>query len=267
VEGRLVTAAVTLAVVVGALVSSMAAYALLGRKRDQDAEGKGAQFFLGFGDFLLHWFLWIVDPLVGISIRLGLTADFYNYAGLATGIASGIFVAYGSLSLGGWALAVCGVCDILDGRIARATGVASDYGDFIDSTFDRYVEAALFLGFAVYLKDAPYGPFLAGAALAASLVVSYARARGEVLGVLCTGGLMQRGERLAVVTLVCLVEPLLTGYLRWSPGTLSQWMLGFIAVTSAVTAVHRTWWIAARLRERASAAPRAGGEIGSSSAR
>jgi len=246
--GRPVAAALVLAVVVGALVSSMAVYALLGRKRDKDAEGKGAQFFLGFGDFLLHWFLWTVDPLVRVSLRLGLTADFYNYAGLLAGLASGVFIAFGFLSLGGWALGICGVCDILDGRIARATGVASNYGDFIDSTFDRYVEAAAFLGFALYLRATPYGPFLAGAALAASLIVSYARARGEVLGVLCTGGLMQRGERLVITTLVCLADPLLTGFLGWTPGGLIQWMLGFIAVTSTITAVHRTYWIAARLR-------------------
>jgi CDP-diacylglycerol---glycerol-3-phosphate 3-phosphatidyltransferase len=246
--GRPIVAAAVLASVLGAFVLSMALYALLGRKRDKDAEGKGAQFFLGFGDFFLHWFLWTIDPLVRASLRLGLTADFYNYAGLLAGLASGVFIALGSLSLGGWALAICGVCDILDGRIARATGVASNYGDFIDSTFDRYVEAAAFLGFALYLRDTRYGPFLAGAALAASLIVSYARARGEVLGVLCTGGLMQRGERLVITTLVCLADPLLNGFLRWTPGGLIQWMLAFIAVTSTITAVHRTYWIAARLR-------------------
>jgi phosphatidylinositol phosphate synthase len=240
--------AVVLAAVLGSFFVSMAVYALLGRKRDKDADGKGAQFFLGFGDLLLHWFLWTVDPMVRISVRLGLTADFYNYAGLAAGIASGVAIALGWLSVGGWALAVCGVCDILDGRIARATGVASNYGDFVDSTFDRFVEAALFLGFAFYLKGTDYGPFLAAAALGTSLIVSYARARGEVLGVLCTGGLMQRGERLVIITLVCLAAPLLGGFLGWVPGVLIEWMLGFIAVTSAFTAVHRTYWIAARLR-------------------
>jgi phosphatidylinositol phosphate synthase len=240
--------AIVLGLVLASFLASMAVYALLGRKRDKDADGKGAQFFLGFGDFVLHWFLWTVDPMVRISVRLGLTADFYNYAGLAAGVASGVAIAYGWLSVGGWALGVCGVCDILDGRIARATGVASNYGDFIDSTFDRFVEAALFLGFAFYLKGTDYGPFLAAAALGTSLIVSYARARGEVLGVLCTGGLMQRGERLVVITLVCLAAPLLGGFLGWAPGILIQWMLGFIAVTSAFTAIHRTHWIAARLR-------------------
>jgi CDP-diacylglycerol--glycerol-3-phosphate 3-phosphatidyltransferase len=234
--------------VFGAAFASMAVYALMGRKRDQDADGKGAQFFLGFGDFLLHWFLWAIDPSVRVSLRLGLTADFYNYAGLLLGLASGISIASGQLALGGWALALCGVCDILDGRIARAMGVASSYGDFIDSTFDRFVEAFVFLGFGFYLRETRYGQLLASGALATSLIVSYARARGEVLGVLCTGGLMQRGERLVLTTLVCLLDAPVTARMGWSEGRLVEWMLGFIAVTSAFTAAHRTYWIARRLR-------------------
>jgi len=164
--GRPIIAATVLASVLGALVASMALYALLGRKRDVDAEGKGAQFFLGFGDFFLHWFLWTVDPLVRVSLRLGLTADFYNYAGLFAGVGSGVFIALGLLSPGGWALAICGVCDILDGRIARATGVASRYGDFIDSTFDRFVEVFLFHGFGWFVRGTVAGPLLAAAFVA-----------------------------------------------------------------------------------------------------
>ena len=231
-----------------ACFASMGVYALLGRRRDRDADEKGAQLFLGFGDFLLHWFLWVIEPAVRVSLRLRLTPDFYNYAGLLLGLASGVLIGLGRLALGGWALALCGVCDILDGRIARVMGTASSYGDFIDSTFDRFVEAFVLLGFAVYLRATPYGSFLAAAALAASLIVSYARARGEVLGVLCTGGLMQRGERLVIMILVCLVDAPLSASLRLSEGSLVQGMLAFIAVTGSITAAHRTYWIAARLR-------------------
>jgi len=231
----------------GALVS-MVVYGLRGRARDADADGKGAQLFLGFGDFLLHWFLWAVDPAVGVSLRLRLTPDFYNFAGLVLGIVSGVLIAQGDLQLGGWAIALGGVCDILDGRIARLTGVASAYGDFIDSTLDRFVEAAVFLGFILYLRGSPQGPFLAAAALAGSLIVSYTRARGEVHGVNCSGGLMQRGERLVLTCLVCLVDPPLTSRLGWPAGTAVQWTLGLIAVTTLATAAHRTVWISRRLR-------------------
>ncbi len=245
-EGQLGLA--VLAVVLSGALLSMVVYAFRGRARDKDAEGKGAQLFLGKGDFLLHWFLWAVDPAVGVSLRLRLTPDFYNFAGLGLGIVSGVLIAQGDLQLGGWAIALGGVCDILDGRIARLTGVASAYGDFIDSTLDRFVEAAVFLGFIVFLRGSALGPFLAAAALAGSLIVSYARARGEVHGVNCSGGLMQRGERLVLTCLVCLVDPPLTSLLGWPAGSAVQWTLGLVAVTTLATAAHRTVWISRRLR-------------------
>jgi len=239
---------IVLGTVVAAALVSMGVYALSSRRPDADATGKGAQFFLGFGDFLLHWFLWAIDPLVGFSLRLGLTPDFYNFAGLVLGVVSGVFIARGDLPLGGWAIALGGVCDILDGRIARLTGVASAYGDFVDSTFDRFVEVFAFLGFVVFFRDREAGAFLAAAAMGGSLLVSYTRARGEALNVTCSGGLMHRGERLVITCLVCLVDPALSARLGRPVGTPAEWMLGLMAVTTFVTAAHRTIWISLRLR-------------------
>src|SRR5262249_7757062 len=74
---------------VGAGLFSMVPYALGGARRDADVQGKDAHFVGGGADFLLHWFMWLISPLVRVSLRLGLTPDFYNYAGLALGAASG----------------------------------------------------------------------------------------------------------------------------------------------------------------------------------
>jgi CDP-diacylglycerol--glycerol-3-phosphate 3-phosphatidyltransferase len=241
-------------IVLGILILSMAVYAVRGPKQDADQKKKSGQLFLGAGDFLLHWFMWAVDPLTRLSIRLGLTPDFYNYVGLALGVGSGFFIANGQLEAGGWAIALCGVADILDGRIARLTGVASDFGDFIDSTFDRYVEIAACLGFLVLLSDHPWGPFLAASAMAGSLVVSYTRARGEALGILCTGGLMQRGERMVLSCLGCLSDAGASRLLGWPRYTVILWILGTIGVTTLITASHRTVWIALRLKEKEEAA-------------
>lgn len=241
-------------IVLGSLFVSMAVYAIRGPKQDADQKKKSGQLFLGAGDFLLHWFMWAVDPITRLSIGLGLTPDFYNYAGLALGIGSGFFIANGQLEAGGWAIALCGVADILDGRIARLTGVASDFGDFIDSTFDRYVEIAACLGFLVLLADHPWGPFLAASAMAGSLVVSYTRARGEALGILCTGGLMQRGERMVLSCLACLSDAGFSRLFGWPRYSVILWTLGAIGVTTLITAVHRTVWIGLRLKEKERAA-------------
>ena len=241
---------IVLLAVLALAVASMLAFAVRGGARDADAERRGSRFLLGFGDFLVHWFMWVVTPVERLALRLGLGPDFFNLAGLGFGLASGLLIALGYLELGGWAIALGGVADIMDGRIARALGADSLYGKFIDSTLDRYVEVFAFLGFAVYLRGFAWGPFVVVAALAGSLLVSYTRARGESLGVLCKEGLMQRAERLVLMALVCLVDPWLTRRLGLPPGTALLWVLGLIAVATLATATHRTLWISARLKEK-----------------
>jgi CDP-diacylglycerol--glycerol-3-phosphate 3-phosphatidyltransferase len=238
----------SLLVVLALLLLSMAVYALRGMRRDADAESKNAQFLGGLADLVLHWFLWLVAPAATVSIRLGLTADFYNFAGLAFGAVAGLAVALGRLEVAGWALVLSGVCDILDGRIARATGATSRYGAFIDSLLDRYIELFFFVGFAFFARHTGPGGVAATLALGSSVLVSYARAMGESLGVECTGGLMQRGERLALLCLGSLADPAASAALGQPKGTLLTGVVFLIGATSLVTAVHRTVWIARRLR-------------------
>ena len=236
--------------VLAAAVLSLALYAVKGAPRDPDAGRRRTRFLLGAGDFLAHWLLWILSPLDRLSSRAGLGPDLYNLGGVLFGLASGVAIAAGRLELGAWAIALGGVCDIMDGRVARARRLASSYGAFIDSTLDRFVEVFIFLGFVVYLRAYAWGPLLAAAAITGSLLVSYARARGESVGVLCKEGLMQRAERLALTFCACLLERPLGGALGWPPGRLVLWTMALIAAGTFVTAVQRTLWIAARLRAR-----------------
>jgi CDP-diacylglycerol--glycerol-3-phosphate 3-phosphatidyltransferase len=226
----------------------MAAFALTGGRRDADAARKGSQFLLGVGDFLLHWFMWALGPVERLALRLGLTPDFFNFAGLASGALAGLLIARGELPAGGWAIALGGACDVLDGRIARARQLDSSYGKFIDSTLDRFVEVFVLFGFAVHLRGFEQGPLVVAAALAGSLLVSYTRARGESLGVLCKEGLMQRAERLVLTCLACLADPAFTAWRGLPSGTLAFWTLAVIAVGTLLTAAYRTFWIARRLR-------------------
>jgi CDP-diacylglycerol--glycerol-3-phosphate 3-phosphatidyltransferase len=229
---------------------SMAVYAVVGR-RDQDAERKGTQFLMGLGNFLVHWFMWAITPVERLSLALKVTPDFFNWLGLALGALSGVLFAMGRLGWGGIVILVGGVCDVMDGRIARAQGVASPYGAFIDSTFDRFVEVFAFLGLVFFLKDHQWGPLLAAAAITGSLLVSYTRARGESQGVLCKEGLMQRAERIALLVLAVLFDGPIVLSFGWDRGVFVQATLGLIAAGTFATAFHRTLWIGQRLRERA----------------
>jgi phosphatidylglycerophosphate synthase len=236
--------------IVAALVASMALYAAAGRKADPDATRKGTRFLLGVGDFLVHWFMWLITPLERASLGLGLGPTFFNFAGLASGAAAGLLLSQGRLELGGWAIALGGVCDILDGRIARALKAASPFGKFLDSTLDRFVEAFAFLGFVWYFADRPKAAFAAAAAICGSLLVSYAQARGESVNISGSGGLMQRAERLVLTCVACLFDRPVSAWMGQPTGTLLYGVLVLIAVGAFATAVYRTSWLARKLAGR-----------------
>jgi len=243
------TPSLVVLIVLGAAFASMPVFALAKRGRpDPDAAKKGSSFLLGVGDFLVHWLMWAIGPLERVLLHVGVGPDSMNAAGLGFGVVSGILIGLGQLEAGGFAIALAGVCDILDGRLARARGVASPYGKFVDATLDRFVETFAFLGFAVYFAERPYGPLVVAAGLGFSLLVSYAQARGETVSVSGSGGLMQRGERLTLQVLGCLFDPVLSRGLGQPEGTVLLWILVVTAVGAFATAVHRTAWIARRLR-------------------
>jgi len=107
----------------------------------------------------------------------------------------------------------------------------------------------LFVGMVVFFGSNQTGALLAIAALSGSMLVSYARARGESLGINCSGGLMQRGERLVLLCLLCLTDRVISARLQRPTGTALMAGAGLIAAASFYTAVYRTVWIARRLRD------------------
>ena len=238
-----------LIVALGLAVLSMAAFAALHRgRRDADAARKGSSFLLGAGDFLVHWFMWAIGPAERALAALGTTPDHMNAGGLVFGLLSGVAIgrAASSSAAGRSRSPACATSSTAGSP--RAQGVASPYGKFIDSTLDRFVETFAFLGFAVYFASRPWGPLVVAAGLGGSLLVSYAQARGETVDVSGSGGLMQRAERLVLTLLGCLFDPALCRALGQPEGTVLFWVLVVVAAGSLGTAVHRTVFIARRLR-------------------
>ncbi|MFC1661234.1 CDP-alcohol phosphatidyltransferase family protein, partial [Gemmatimonadota bacterium] len=140
-----------------------------------------------------------------------------------------------------------GMADVLDGRVARARGLASPRGAFLDSTLDRFAEVAVFAGLAVHFHGRPLVTLILALALGGSLLVSYTRARGESQGVVCKVGLMQRAERLLLLGFGGLLDPSVADWTGGPPGGLLTWVLALIAVGTVSTAIYRTVWISRRL--------------------
>ena len=227
---------------------SLGIFSLFNRGRDKDADAKSAQFMGRFGNAILQWwFFFVVSPLTRFSLAVGLTPNALSYIALAFGALAGVFFWLGWLEVGAWTIMLSGVWDMLDGRVARATGRTTRYGGFIDAVLDRYIEFFMFVGFAFFLRTTALGAFATAAALGGSLLVSYARAAGEAMGVDCTGGFMQRGERLALICLTCLTDRSTTAWLGLPFGTTVVWALLVVGLAGLGTSVYRTAWIAKRL--------------------
>jgi CDP-diacylglycerol--glycerol-3-phosphate 3-phosphatidyltransferase len=127
-------------------------------------------------------------------------------------VACGVVVGYGHARAGGLLLVAAGICDALDGQLARHTGRTSRFGAFLDSTIDRIDESAVLAGIAAWFlrTSVEHGPPLAVAtilALAGSLITSYARARAEGLGLECKVGAFERPERVVVTVVGLLAGP------------------------------------------------------------
>jgi CDP-diacylglycerol--glycerol-3-phosphate 3-phosphatidyltransferase len=215
------------------------------RERYERESGRRGSFVLG--SFVREWFYWFIRPLERVMLALGVAPLFLNLAGVAFGFAAGFAFAMGHLVLGGWGVLLGGVADMLDGLVARGRGLASRRGAFLDSTLDRFAEVGAFVGLAVYYRGSSAAVGVVVAALGFSLLVSYARARGESVGVLCRQGIMQRAERLLIVGFGGLLDPSITQWAGWGEGTLLLSAIGLVAAGTFGTAVYRTAWIARAL--------------------
>ena len=184
----------------------------------------------------------------------GVTPDAITVAGLAFSLLAALLFARGSFLAAAFVIALTGLCDLLDGDVARLRGVVSPFGAFLDSTLDRAGEGALFGGLATYYftrasggavwfrtndVDARFGDgdaqtlaVLALATLVLSFLVSYTRARAEGLGLECKVGVMERPERL-----LGLMAGALLGH-RFMPG-----VLGLLFLLTLVTVLQRVYHV------------------------
>jgi len=200
-----------------------------------------------FGPFFARFLVWMIGPIERALVGR-VSPNVITALSVVLCAATGVAVALGQLPRAVWLLAFAGTLDVLDGRLARLTGRETPAGALLDSVSDRWGELFVFTGFAWYLHESAW-LFAVLAALGASMMVSYTRARAEGLGIEMTGGLMQRAERIVLVCAGTLVA-------AWVGAGDPAWVAPILGVTmavcgvaSAATAVRR-WLLAYRELER-----------------
>jgi CDP-diacylglycerol--glycerol-3-phosphate 3-phosphatidyltransferase len=143
------------------------------------------------------------QPVGRILVRAHVTADVITVFGLVMSVVTAVVVGSGHLLIGVGLLFPTGLPDLFDGPVAKASGSDSVRGAFLDSVADRVSDAFLLGGVAWFLVAHHHGQavLLPFAILAVTSLISYQRAKAELLGVAAKGGLMERAERFILLGL------------------------------------------------------------------
>ena len=181
----------------------------------------------------------VFEPIALGLGRLGLTPDALTLIGFGITIVAAVLLATQQWLIGGIVVLVGGIFDMFDGTLARATGRVSRLGAFMDSVFDRWGEAIVYLGIVAggVLGEHERVPILAAASMGAAFMVSYVRAKSEGLGFtrgtgMAAVGLMPREVRLVILALGLI--------LTIAPDIKSlEFALAIIAVGGTITTIQR----------------------------
>jgi len=165
-------------------------------------------------------FLKFLEPISRFLEKLGVHPHILTFLGLLFSLLAANFFRIGRFFWGGIFVALAGICDLLDGKLARGANQASKFGALLDSTVDRYSEGFIFLGLALYWRFS-YLLWVIILGLLGSFIVSYVRARSEGFGVECKVGMFKREERItylsvgAMLGAIPLIGHLIFGLVLW----------------------------------------------------
>ena len=174
-------------------------------------------------------------PVGSFIGRSGVTPNQITLLGVVVQAFVSYLIVQDRLPEAGFVLIAAALLDTVDGAVAKARGLTSKFGAFLDSTMDRLSDALVFLPIAwLYLAqptteraDQQWVAAVALVALVLSFLVSYARARAEGLGFECNVGLIERAERLIIMIVALVLNDLLPA------------ALVVLALASLVTLVQR----------------------------
>ena len=195
-------------------------------------------------EWFKNGFVRLLNPVVDTLVRNRVHPNIISSFGFLVTLAGAILIFQRSIIAGVVVFPLGGMMDILDGRVARETGLASKFGSFYDSTLDRVSEIVVYFSLYAYFRPLPsfwWVGYVVILAMVGSLMVSYTRAKAEALGVECKVGTMQRPERIVMLGVGGLLIPvfdLIAPEWRYAPLLLA---LALIAVLANITALERIY--------------------------
>jgi CDP-diacylglycerol--glycerol-3-phosphate 3-phosphatidyltransferase len=182
-----------------------------------------------------------LDPylysILKIFLREHGNPNVFTFMGFFATLVASLLILKGFWIFAGLAIILSGLLDLFDGVVARKLGKATAFGSFLDSVLDRYSDLLLLLAILIYYlrKEDPGLVILTAMVSMGTILIPYVRAKAESLQIPCTIGLMERAERiilLSIGTLFHSLEPIL-------------WIL---AILTHFTVLQRIYYVWKKLR-------------------
>jgi CDP-diacylglycerol---glycerol-3-phosphate 3-phosphatidyltransferase len=194
---------------------------------------------------IIKGYLRLIEPVAALLVRLRINPNTLTTIGTLCTVSGGLAFATGHIMLAGWIIGLTAIFDVLDGIVARRSGRSTVFGAFYDSTLDRVADGAVLGGIAwFFATDATHRSLpIFGIALVGILgtfLVSYTRARAEGLGIDAKVGVMQRAERIVILSAPQAFFGLALG------GWVLASVVVILAVTAWITAVQRMLYVRRR---------------------
>ncbi len=203
-------------------------------------KGRHESKFLG--SLLREWWYWVTNPIAKFLIKMRLKPNSITLIGTFISFIAAVIFGFGLFGYAGWVMVFGATFDMFDGRVARLMKLESRSGAYLDSVMDRFGEGAVFVGLAVAFRDSWLLPIII-MALIGSMLVSYTRAKGEGVGVVCKKGSMQRPERIVYIGVSAILQPvadtILGVWFTAPPPVLIYGAVIIVAVMTNVTAIQR----------------------------
>lgn len=193
-------------------------------------------------DAIKAGYLRVIAPVADLMVRHRVSPNLITTVGTVCTMIAGVIFAAGHIRTAGWFLGLTALFDVLDGTVARRTNRSSVFGAFYDSTLDRVADGFVLGGLAVFygvnaVHRSPIMLAITIAGLIGTFLTSYTRARAESLGLDAKVGIMQRPERVA----------LLSAPQAFFGLALNGWVLAgivtLLSVTAWITAIQRILFV------------------------
>jgi len=182
-----------------------------------------------------------LDPFLYSILKIFLrehgNPNVFTFMGFFATLVASLLILKGFWIFAGLAIILSGLLDLFDGVVARKLGKATAFGSFLDSVLDRYSDLLLLLAILIYyLRKEDVGLVTLTAVVSmGTILIPYVRAKAESLQIPCTIGLMERAERIILLSIGALFHSM--GPILW-----------ILAILTHFTVLQRFYFVWKKLR-------------------